>query len=765
MGLFVRIDRLEVEPLKLTSEQFPLPLSLRELVRERYADPAVSATAEQAMPLPELLDYLHNTEHLSLPPLEAVLAQTEAIGDPALPGVEQVAALRWLGAALSAWETHYPLEEPLATQVRPLRQLAAALAVTDPDFLRPGAHPLHRLLDAIQASAIGWQPELGRAGQALQRQLTDIVASAMAWFGNQATDLQAICDTLLASAAKDLARVRRMSQRVVETEQGKIKTTNARLAAARMINTALANFRAPEAIGEFLKGPWYASAQLVLLKFGEDSDAWRQMSATTRVLLDSLQPAGEDAEKRRQYIFEIVTQLPKDLKRWLLNLQHDSDAVDDAVGVVEFAHLRVLRQQPLDLVQIEPIAMEDRPEPAGGAEHLAALQGIATGQWFRVETADGAVLRAQLLLKMDREQQLLFTNQAGVKAMQQDYREFARLLTREKAIPLAGGDSSFSLCLAGAAGIRTTEELEALTGEADHAARQAQAERLEHERLEAERREAQREREEKERRLEAERLERERQAAQQRQREREAAEQLEAQRLEAQRRQEEREAAQRLEAERRAREEAERLERERLAARQREREQAERVERERAAAERQARERQAAEQLQREREQAQQQERERLQEERAEAARRERQRREQQELESARRARAQEESRKQTQIDEYLRSKRERLQQQAKQATQAALRPVAGTSMQPRLDLPMGAWLGFHDGDTPLLAKLAVHDREQDHYIFVNREGIKMRQLSRHELLQLMDAGQVDILEASSNFRDRVTRARDQSDE
>ena len=85
--------------------------------------------------------------------------------------------------------------------------------------------------------------------------------------------------------------------------------------------------------------------------------------------------------------------------------------------------------------------------------------------------------------------------------------------------------------------------------------------------------------------------------------------------------------------------------------------------------------------------------------------------------------------------------------------------------MQPRLDLPMGAWLGFHDGDTPLLAKLAVHDREQDHYIFVNREGIKMRQLSRHELLQLMDAGQVDILEASSNFRDRVTRARDQSDE
>ena len=72
----------------------------------------------------------------------------------------------------------------------------------------------------------------------------------------------------------------------------------------------------------------------------------------------------------------------------------------------------------------------------------------------------------------------------------------------------------------------------------------------------------------------------------------------------------------------------------------------------------------------------------------------------------------------------------------------------------------MGAWLGFHDGDTPLMAKLAVHDREQDQYIFVNREGIKMRQLSKLELLKLMDSGLVDILQTNSNFRDEVTQAR-----
>ena len=77
----------------------------------------------------------------------------------------------------------------------------------------------------------------------------------------------------------------------------------------------------------------------------------------------------------------------------------------------------------------------------------------------------------------------------------------------------------------------------------------------------------------------------------------------------------------------------------------------------------------------------------------------------------------------------------------------------------------MGAWLGFHDGDTPLLAKLAVHDRENNNYIFVNRSGIKMRELNSHELLLLIKKGLVDILETRSNFRDQITRVKSKSED
>jgi len=76
------------------------------------------------------------------------------------------------------------------------------------------------------------------------------------------------------------------------------------------------------------------------------------------------------------------------------------------------------------------------------------------------------------------------------------------------------------------------------------------------------------------------------------------------------------------------------------------------------------------------------------------------------------------------------------------------------------VDVPMGAWLGFHDGETPIMAKLAVFDPRRDNYIFVNRKGIALRELNRAELLQLMDRGLVDILETRSYFRDEVERAR-----
>jgi hypothetical protein len=77
------------------------------------------------------------------------------------------------------------------------------------------------------------------------------------------------------------------------------------------------------------------------------------------------------------------------------------------------------------------------------------------------------------------------------------------------------------------------------------------------------------------------------------------------------------------------------------------------------------------------------------------------------------------------------------------------------------LNIPRCTWLGFRDGDGEelILARLAVYNRQKNDYIFVDRHGMKVRQLSAKELLIIMTRGLTDILEARSRFKDEVIQA------
>lgn len=557
-----------------------------ESIEGLYAAEATAASGAEALTRDQLVAFLSSWENLNLAPLQSILDQTEAVGERARPTASHAAILLWLGTAFSAWEKTFSLEPPMATELRRLKPLAAKMALTDPDFLVPGRHPMHQLLDQLQEAAVGWQAILGRAGQACHRLVTGAVGDALALqdAAQPARDLIKLNERIHTAIARDDARARRMSQRMIEAERGKIKTAKTKRQAALMINEALQKYPAPPAIGKFLKGPWYESSQLVLLKFGAGSEEWRQMAAATASLLDSVQPSEAEDKQRRQQLFELVTHTPRQLKRWLLSLQHDSDAVDDAIGVVEFAHLKMLRNQPLEPEWIAPFGIDEEHGMDASPE---LPEAIREGQWFRLDLGAGENVRARLALRMDNERQLLFANQAGIKVLQRSFAEFAEMARQSKVTLLRCG-ASFSRALAHAAGISTTEELDRVFGAEAARARQE---------------EEQREREQ------ALRTQQKRQLA------------VEARRVE-----------------------------------------------------------------------------------------------------------------------------------EAKQSTDSQLQELKN------MQLPMGAWLGFHDTQPPLMAKLAVHDPEQNTYIFVDRNGIKLRQLSRKQLHALIDKGMVDILEKRSRFRDQVSR-------
>ncbi|NQX88592.1 MAG: DUF1631 family protein [Halioglobus sp.] len=722
--------------LKLGPEHIPFPCSLRELVLDRYAEPPGAGANAHPMDLDELVGYLRDIDDFSVSPWVAVMDKTEAIGDPATPSREHSAILRWLGKSLEIWEKEFPLESRLATHLRKLKPLAAALALSDERFMQPGAHPLHQLLDAIQSRAIGWQTRLDRVGTALEEQIARAIDDYRAWFANPNTDLKLVCDQFTSVAERDQARAQRMVQRVVDTESGKVRTAAAKHEAARMINSKLEKYQLPSEIGEFIKGPWYTSAQLLLLKFGMDSEHWESMSATTETLLDSLQSLEEADETRRQHIFQLVTQLPKDMRRWLLSLHHDTEAVNEAMGMVEFVHLRILRQQHVELEQIPPIMVNDDHAMTGSGRHSTVMKKWSEGQWFVVKT-EGSVLRVRLVLKIEQSQQLLFTNMAGLKVLQMTFKDFDQLLIERKAAALHSG-ASFSLSLAKASGVDSVEILEAL------ASAMGQSERLGHRNPAS-----------------AEEPTPERTPDQTPERAPERAA----------------DPASNLES---ADNRGTSGESHTAGA-------APAISREIAlpevlpvepgddaatAAEGQRKDSYSG-YIEYESVDGLPQRDTRL-DARAEPEPGNGDSLPDSAEDHAEVATAQPEIDTPTPVvtptdrSAFEQEGRRFLDQASDIGSTQATQPSALATEQGetrRINLPVGVWIGFHDGEMPVMARLAVHDPQEDHFIFVNRKGVKVRTISRLEFLVLIDSGLVEILETTKNFRDVVSEVRKQQDQ
>ncbi|MHA7817183.1 MAG: DUF1631 family protein [Pseudohaliea sp.] len=674
--------------MTLPNEHLPLPCSLREVV-DRCFPHAEPGPEVKLLDRERLVAYLRDAIDADDPPLRLIRRRAGDDGGAQLAPAD-ASTIEWVSLAFDCWNRDFPVEAPLRDALHRLLPLAIAVALRDQGFFTPGTHPLHTLLDRLQHSAVGWQARLDRAGQMLEQRVQRAVQRALRWFEDPATDFAAVTEELEAAARRDQERAARMIHRLEETEQAAARTRQARREAAGLINRGLASCELPTAIGEFLKGPWYESLQLVALRHSTNSQEWREISRVTEQLMRSVQPASAGADQSS----DALRRLSNELRHWLLSLQHDSAAADDAIGLVEYVHLRMSHGQDLGLTHIRPLPVPGDQESSDASDAAASLD---TGQWYLLQDDDGE-LRAQLSLQLEDGRHLLFTNAVGLKAMDLDRAAFIEQLRDGSVRPLPAEDT-FSLSLSHAAGIDDHHKLRALVepgyrppepGRAPETGPGPGQEPVPGTAAAADEGRA-------------------------------AGKPAPASTGPGaapdapppagrepppppQPREEEREPAPKPE--RAPKPEPEPREAPAPTAYTR----AADVERTALSPEL--------------------------------------------ELAGSERGPGREAA--------ALEQRTIAPAPHRQPATpERPLRAPPG----PEMDVPMGAWLGFHDGETPIMAKLAVYDPRRDNYIFVNRRGIALRELSRAELLALIDEGLVDILETRSYFRDEVQRARERRDD
>mgnify|MGYP006271498503 CR=1 FL=1 len=431
----------------------PLPRPLRERVLQQFL-PADARSEPGALGTEELVRYLGSSRETDSSPLSTIRrrAARDGCSDDLQP--EHLAVLSWVCEAFDDWQEIYPLESPLREQIHRLLPLAVAQALVDDEFFLVGAHPLHQLLDAIQNGAVGWQARLERAGQMLEQRIQRSVEKALEWFEDRDLDIGQITRELQAANDRDSARAERMVQRLAEAEHAQVRTLEARRQVAEEFNAALERYPLPAAIGEFVRGPWYDSAQLVMVKYGADSAEWGDMRRTTRQLMESVQPRGELRDVERERRDQLLRRLPAELRRWLLSLQHDSDATDSAIGLVEYSHLRMQHGQQLQLDTVPAIPIDDN----GPQEPDHRRDAAVVGEWYRFRDEQGE-LRAQLVLELGHGQHLVFANFVGLKALSLGVGEFQQGIADGSILPLPA-QCTFSAALASAAGIDSDEALD-----------------------------------------------------------------------------------------------------------------------------------------------------------------------------------------------------------------------------------------------------------------------------------------------------------------
>ena len=355
--------------------------------------------------------------------LNALLRQlftAEPAADPAVALTD----LFW-----TQWQRHCGLHSAVLIALEPLRVLLAPLL---PEWVSQPAHPVWSLFATLQQVGVGYQPELGRAGEKLLADLQcwPALVAEQGW--------AAAARATAAQWEQEQNRIRRLEQRLVDTERGQLRARRAQQQAAKLLNQQLAGQQLPRAVVDFLLLDWYRELQWHLLQSGEHSESWRRCGALTAKLIASLQPPGDDAGER-QALYALIPEVGAELRELLGARAHDQSQLERQLALIEQQHMLLLRGRLPDYAPFSLIANSDPwlSDITMSSELLARVNDLGPGQWFLYREAP-LEHRIRLILKMDDTAQLLFVNRLGVKTLQQSFEEFAYLLATGAASPLPG---------------------------------------------------------------------------------------------------------------------------------------------------------------------------------------------------------------------------------------------------------------------------------------------------------------------------------------
>lgn len=335
------------------------------------------------------------------------------------------------------------------------------VALTDTNFFNQEDHPARALLNEFAAAGIGWNEVENLKEDALYKTMSDQVQTILNDYDGGEHFFEELLSKFKTYRAKEVARSRRLEQRIKHSREGKTREEFARKLVTQRVEERLLGRVLNPFVKDLLDGSFHQFLVLLVLKEGPGSKAWTQAMNTIDVLLWSVQP--HEQEDDRERLETINIRLFNNLERALRIASVDRETIDSTLETlkeVQQESFNDLDEAEMDLDKIlesENVVFEgieeDGESAAGtaapvpekpevleeGDEYLGVVDDLGVGTWLEFAIEEDQSTRCKLAARINAIDKFIFVNRQGVKVLEKNRMGLALEFKQESVRVISDG--------------------------------------------------------------------------------------------------------------------------------------------------------------------------------------------------------------------------------------------------------------------------------------------------------------------------------------
>ncbi len=315
------------------------------------------------------------------------------------------------------------------------------IALRDKTFLTNSRHPVRVLINNLSRAAVRWVDTGDYSEESVYGMIRRSVERILE---GEPLDLELYVQVnrdFTEFLAQEERGARVAEERVSQVARGKEQLAVARRRVGEILD-ALITDDLPEVARQILEDAWRDVLTLILLREGEESDAWEEALRVARRLAHNAWEAGSEAQRRR--FLDEVPQLLGDLRRGFASIAYDSRKAQQLLSRLEACRDAAARAGTPSAACVRASAPRVETRKPAEPDHFDLLvQSLKEGDWVRWELPGEGERRGKLAWRSEVADILLFVDMRGRKLAEHSSTELAELFRKGQASRLEHIDRPF----------------------------------------------------------------------------------------------------------------------------------------------------------------------------------------------------------------------------------------------------------------------------------------------------------------------------------